>query len=172
METQNVSAQVYFKQLPTDPNAGRYGCNNTDNLLSTCVNDVETDANIENAFQSQFGLSEYYKTPGVFNAIKTDFIDKTMGNEGPVKLPKHQEYYPVDKKDEMSQEQQDLLSKMAFAQKVNETNPNLNEIKSNFGNKISGNKSTFGDKSNFGSNNLFLILLIILIAFGYFYLKK
>ena len=80
METQNVSAQLYFKQLPMDPNSGKYGCNNSGDFESTCVNDIDTDTQIENAFQSQLDTSEYYKTPGVFNAIKRDYIDKTLGN--------------------------------------------------------------------------------------------
>ena len=79
METQNVSAQVYFKQLPSDPGAGQFGCQDTGDLLSTCVNDVDSDAQIENAFQSQFGLSEYYKSPGVFMAMKRDYMDQVMG---------------------------------------------------------------------------------------------
>ncbi len=82
MDTQNVSAQLYFKQLPMDPNSGRYGCNSQGSQFeTTCVSDIISDANIENAFQSQFGLSEYYKTPGVFNAIKNAFMDRTLGGE-------------------------------------------------------------------------------------------
>ena len=83
METQNVSAQVYFKQLPSDPAAGQFGCNQTGDVLSTCVNDLNSDAQIENAFQSQLGLSEYYKSPGVFMAVKRDYMDQTMGTPPP-----------------------------------------------------------------------------------------
>ncbi len=82
MDAQNVSAQLYFKQLPMDPNAGSYGCNSQGSPYeTTCVNDVISDANIENAFQSQLGLSEYYKTPGVYEAMKNDFMDRTLGGE-------------------------------------------------------------------------------------------
>jgi hypothetical protein len=63
MDTQNVSAQLYFKQLPVDPNA----------------TSVQSDAEIENAFQKQLNLASYYKTPGVFNEIKNKYIDKTIG---------------------------------------------------------------------------------------------
>lgn len=81
METQNVSAQLYNKQLPSDQAAGNYNCEVTYPYLSTCVDDVKTDTQIENAFQDQLNLSEYYKSPGVFNAIKRDFMDQTMENE-------------------------------------------------------------------------------------------
>lgn len=63
MDTQNVSAQLYFKQLPVDPNA----------------TSVQSDAEIENAFQKQLNLASYYKTPGVFKAIQNDYINKTIG---------------------------------------------------------------------------------------------
>lgn len=71
MDTQNVSAQLYFKQLPVDPNA----------------NEVQSDAEIENAFQKQLDLSEFYKSPEVFEAVKRDFMEQTMeGKEDPVKI--------------------------------------------------------------------------------------
>ncbi len=81
METQNVSAQLYNKQLPSDPNAGSYNCQPAYPYLSTCVNNTTTDAQIENAFQDQLNLSEYYKSPNVFNTIKRDFMDQTMEYE-------------------------------------------------------------------------------------------
>ena len=85
METQNVSAQLYFKQLPDDPSTGKFGCSETGDVLSTCVNDLQTDSQIENAFQSQLNLSEYYKSPFVFNSMKKDYMDKTMeGSNTPV----------------------------------------------------------------------------------------
>ena len=69
MDTQNVSAQLYFKQLPVDPNA----------------NEVQSDAEIETAFQKQLDLSEFYKSPEVFEAVKRDFMDQTMeGKEQPL----------------------------------------------------------------------------------------
>jgi hypothetical protein len=78
MDTQNVSAQLYFKQLPEDPSSGKFGCFQEGNNLSTCVNGVESDAQIENTFQQQLNLTEYYKSPAVFNTMKRDFMDKTM----------------------------------------------------------------------------------------------
>ena len=61
MDAQNVSAQLYFKQLPEDANAGP----------------IQTDAQIENAFQNQLNLSEYYKSPVVFETMKNDYMNKT-----------------------------------------------------------------------------------------------
>ena len=57
MDTQNVSAQLYFKQLENiDGNA-------------------QSDASIENTFQKQLDLSEYYKSKNVFEISLTRFID-------------------------------------------------------------------------------------------------
>ena len=50
METRNVSAQLYYKQLPKDTAASLYNCENTFPNLSTCVNNVETDKQLENAY--------------------------------------------------------------------------------------------------------------------------
>ena len=81
MDTQNVSAQLYFKQLPADSNAGIYNCQNTYPNLSTCVDNVKSDVQIENAFQQQLDLSEYYKSPEVFETVKKNFMDQTMEAE-------------------------------------------------------------------------------------------
>ena len=87
METKNVSAQLYFKQLPEDRSAASYNCEDTYPDLSTCVNNVETDTAIENAFQKQLNLSEYYKSPEVFEAIKDEFMDQTMEAENSPEIP-------------------------------------------------------------------------------------
>jgi len=93
METQNVSAQLYFKQLPEDKSAASYNCQNTYPNLSTCVNNVETDTAIENAFVKQLKLSEYYKSPEVFEVMKRDFMDKTMEQENePTEMVKSSVY--------------------------------------------------------------------------------
>ncbi len=81
MDTQNVSAQLYFKQLPDDRASGSYNCNDVYPNLSTCVNDVDTDAQIEKAFQEQLDLSERYKSSEIFNSMKKEFMDKTMETE-------------------------------------------------------------------------------------------
>ena len=69
MDTQNVSAQLYFKQLPASAS-------------ETSVNfNVETDAQIETAFQEQLNLSEIYKSPEIFNQIKEKFMNETNLDE-------------------------------------------------------------------------------------------
>jgi hypothetical protein len=78
METQNVSAQLYYRQLPYDTAASSYNCQNTYPNLSTCVNNTSTDAQIENAYQKQLNLTEYYKSPEVFQTMKEEFTDQTM----------------------------------------------------------------------------------------------
>jgi hypothetical protein len=95
METQNVSAQLYFKQLPEDKSAASYNCQNTYPNLSTCVNNVETDTAIENAFAKQLKLSEYYKSPEVFGVMKRDFMDKTMEHENEPVQPIKSSVYPT-----------------------------------------------------------------------------
>ena len=67
MESQNVSAQLYFKQL--SPEAGN----------------AASDSNIETAFQKQLDLSEFYKQKNVFEMMKKDYMDQTM--EGSVTPP-------------------------------------------------------------------------------------
>jgi len=95
MDTQNVSAQLYFKQLPADKSAGSYNCENTGPYLSTCVNNVETDTQIENAFQDQLNLSEIYKSPQIFNKVKEQFMNETMEAQNtPVNGPS----FPQNKK--------------------------------------------------------------------------
>jgi hypothetical protein len=89
MEVQNISAQLFTKQLPFSDRATYSGCKQdpSTNYLNTCVDDVKSDAAIENAFQKQLDLSEYYKSPGVFNSIKKDFMNQVMGNrEEPEKV--------------------------------------------------------------------------------------
>jgi hypothetical protein len=81
METQNVSAQLYYRQLPYDTAASSYNCQNTYPNLSTCVNNTSTDAQIENAYQKQLNLTEYYKSPEVFQTMKEEFTDQTMEAE-------------------------------------------------------------------------------------------
>jgi hypothetical protein len=55
METQNVSAQLYFKQLNAN--------------------------NLEDAFQNQLNMAEHFKTSGVFDAVKNQFMDPTNSQE-------------------------------------------------------------------------------------------
>jgi len=95
METRNVSAQLYFKQLPEDKSAASYNCQNTFPNLSTCVNNVETDRQLENAFQKQLDLSEIYKSPTIFNKMKEEFMDQTMEAENTPKEMITSSVYPT-----------------------------------------------------------------------------
>ena len=76
--SQNISAQLFVKELP--PSAVFTGCKQdfSTPYLTTCVNNVESDRAVENAFQSQLNLSEYYKSPYVFDTIKHDYMDQVM----------------------------------------------------------------------------------------------
>ena len=69
METQNVSAQLFVKNLPKNSEISE--------------DPVESDTQIENAFQKQLDLTEYYKSPNVFDAMKKQFQDQTMEAEPP-----------------------------------------------------------------------------------------
>ena len=96
METQNVSAQLYFKQLPEDRDAASYNCQDTYPNLSTCVDNTSTDAQIETAFQKQLNLSEYYKSPEVFDTMKREFTDQTMdGQNQPISTAQPQPKPPA-----------------------------------------------------------------------------
>jgi len=78
---ENVSQQLFTKQLPPSEMASYYGCVNdfTTPYLTTCSTQ-EDSTQIENAFQKQLTLSEYYKSKYVFDAVKRDYMDQTMEN--------------------------------------------------------------------------------------------
>jgi hypothetical protein len=78
--SQNISAQLFVKELPAANTANFNGCKQDfrSPYLTTCVNNVESDTAVENAFQKQLSLSEYYKSPNVFETIKRDYMSKTM----------------------------------------------------------------------------------------------
>jgi hypothetical protein len=82
--TQNISAQLFAKELvPLTQKATYTGCETdfTSPYLTTCVNNESSDIAVENAFQKQLDLSEYYKSPFVYLTMKRDYMSKTMGNE-------------------------------------------------------------------------------------------
>lgn len=78
--TQNVSAQLFTKQLRPDELASYYGCNDTPYIpyLTTCVDSNVSDTQIENAFQKQMNLADYYKGKSVFETMKREFMDQVM----------------------------------------------------------------------------------------------
>jgi len=82
--TQNISAQLFSKELiPLTGRATYTGCETdfTTPYLTTCVNNESSDIAVENAFQKQLNLSEYYKSPYVFDTMKRDYMSKTMDHE-------------------------------------------------------------------------------------------
>jgi len=163
METQNVSAQLYVKQLPNDPAAGCYGCGNNDTYLSTCVNDVVTDAAIEKAYQQQLDLSEYYKSPYVFDTMKKDFMDQTMEYQGQQcmdAIPKKPEC-PVT-----TEPQQGDNCFMKVVNALNNTKPEPISSSEMFG----FSKSSFGSTST--NYTLLVLLVLCILSLGFFYLKN
>jgi hypothetical protein len=71
MDTQNVSAQLYFKQLPTGNSASP----------------TQSSSELENAFQKQLDLSEFYKGKDVFEKVKNEFMDQTEEGIGDNEVP-------------------------------------------------------------------------------------
>jgi hypothetical protein len=78
--SQNISAQLFVKELPAASTANFNGCKQDfrSPYLTTCVNNVDSDKQIEEAFQKQLSLTEYYKSPYVFDTIKRDYMSQTM----------------------------------------------------------------------------------------------
>ena len=133
MESQSVSAQLYFKQL-----ANQQG-------------DQDSDSSIENAFQKQLDLSEYYKSKTVFDTMKRDYMDKTRegSDSPPAEVP---------------------------VARPTTSNENVTPKNINVGTSPVIQKSIFG-KSTFGAsgdnNNIYIIILVLLIVAGlYFFLMK
>jgi len=78
--SQNISAQLFVKELPAANRADFTGCKQdfSSPLFTTCNNTIDSDNAVENAFQQQLNLSEYYKSPYVFDTLKNDYMSKTM----------------------------------------------------------------------------------------------
>ena len=77
----NVSYQLFNKQVG-ERNLN-FNSSIGDNYMSVTPppNDSATDNGvILSAFQQQFALNEYYKGPSVFDAIKKNYMDKSMEN--------------------------------------------------------------------------------------------
>jgi hypothetical protein len=78
---ENISAQLFNKQLPFDEKTTYTGCDSRvypgPQYMTTCVDPFDSDARIEDAFQKQLNLSEYYKSPEVFETVKKTFMDET-----------------------------------------------------------------------------------------------
>ena len=80
---ENVAAQLFVKELPPTGRAYFDGARQDfrSQYLTTNVDNVDSDTAIENAFQKQLNLTEYYKSPAVFDTIKRDYMSKTMDGE-------------------------------------------------------------------------------------------
>jgi hypothetical protein len=140
METQNISAQLFVKQLPQAQLASFDGAKtdyNT-NYLNTSVNYPDSDKNIEDAFQKQLDLSDYYKSVQVFDTMKKVFDT----NEGTFNTNAN---IPVDRD----------LKKNPFSSKILPVGPRdsvydqpddslVNKAKESFGNIKKYSKESFG----------------------------
>ena len=147
--SQNISAQLFVKELPAANRADFTGCKQDFDSpnFTTCVNNVESDAAVENAFQSQLNLSEYYKSPQVFNTVRDNYMSQTV--EG------HFETEVINPE----------LQTMILPE-VSSTPLNIPVGPRDF---IQG-----GIKESFGqfNINLKMILLILLIAIGIYFIYK
>ena len=149
METENISVQLFNKELPISEKATYFGCKNdfTTDYLTTCVDYPDSDAKIENAFQKQLDLSDYYKSYQIFNTMKKQFADQTM--EGMNNTS--EERFPLEELPETNVVDKPLLP----------VGPRDNLFSS-----IMKSKEMFGSKSMLSGSLLFvLILLFLLIVF-------
>jgi len=156
METQNISAQLFVKQLPQAQLASFDGAKtdyNT-NYLNTSVNYPESDRNIEEAFQKQLDLSDYYKSAQVFDEMKKVF-DTNEGNFNTTtnivsdrnlkKNPFKGNILPVGPRDSVFNEPNDSL---------------VNKAKESFGNVTKNySKESFGK----GDSNCWIWIIIIAV---------
>jgi len=143
METQNVSAQLFVQQLKPSEKASNYGCTDTGVNLSTCVDPIESDKLIESAFQQQLDLSEHYKSPNVFNAMKDTYTSQTM-----------------DKQPEM--EQKPIFPDIKVNAEQNVTDPFLN---------LKQSKESFG-KTFDGNNWIYFLIAIVVLVLLFLMFKK
>jgi hypothetical protein len=162
METQNISAQLFVKQLPQAQLASFDGAKtdyNT-NYLNTSVNYPESDRNIEETFQKQLDLSDYYKSVQVFDEMKKVF-DTNEGNFNTTtniapdrnfkKNPFKGNILPVGPRDSVYDEPKDSL---------------VNKAKESFGNVNMHSKESFGNVNKNYSNDSFFGLSTLSNMFG------
>jgi len=169
METQNISAQLFVKQLPQAQLASFNGAKtdyNT-NYLNTSVNYPDSDRNIEDAFQKQLDLSDYYKSSQVFDKMKQVFdtnegtfntTSEVVSDKDLKKNPFNKPIMPVGPRDSVFNEPIDSL-----------VNKAKGYSKESFGNVNKNSKESFGVLSMF--ENMFknccccciIIILVILL---------
>jgi hypothetical protein len=153
METENISAQLFNKELPVDDKATYFGCKNdfTTDYLTTCVDYPKSDANIEDAFQKQLNLSDYYKSKEIFITMKEQFADQTMENMNNT----FEERFPLEQLPQTNVVEKPLLP----------VGPRDTLFSS-----IMGSKESFGaiSLSGISTLNKILILLFLVILFVWF----
>jgi len=76
MEVSNVSRQLYEEQLPNSSQPNGFSTINV-NTKQTVDNSYMSENNIEDAFQKQLDLSEYYKGYTPYQVIKKEYSDHT-----------------------------------------------------------------------------------------------
>jgi len=155
METQNISAQLFVKQLPQAQLASFDGARtdyNTNNL-TTSVNYPDSDRNIEEAFQKQLDLSDYYKSVQVFDKMKQVF-DTNEGNFNTTAI------IPVDRDLKKNLFSNSILPVGPRDSVFNEPNDSLvNKAKESFGNVNKYSKESFGK----GDSNYWIWIIIIAV---------
>jgi len=159
METQNISAQLFVKQLPQAQLASFDGARtdyNT-NHLTTSVNYPDSDRNIEEAFQKQLDLSDYYKSVQVFDKMKQVFDT----NEGTFNTTAT---IPVDRDLKKNLFSNNILPVGPRDSVYNEPNDSLvNKAKESFGNVNRHSKESFGK----GDSNywIWIIIAVVVVIF-------
>ena len=154
METQNISAQLFVKQLPQAQLASFDGAKtdyNT-NYLNTSVNYPDSDRNIEEAFQKQLDLSDYYKSSQVFEKMKQIFdtnegtfntTSEILPDKELKKNPFPRPILPVGPRDSVFEKVDSLVDK----------------AKESFGNVNMHSKESFGK----GDSNYWIWIIIIAV---------
>jgi hypothetical protein len=189
METQNISAQLFVKQLPQAQLASFDGAKtdyNT-NYLNTSVNYPDSDKNIEEAFQKQLDLSDYYKSSQVFDTMKKIFdtnegtfntTSEILPDKDLKKNSFNKPIMPVGPRDTVFEKVDSLVNKAKEYSKESFGNVNKNS-KESFGNVNKNSKESFGNvnknsKESFGFFSMFdnifgkwcyciIIILVILL---------
>ncbi len=112
MEVKNISAQLFQKQLP-------YGERMYSEPEDTFL--LQSDKHIENAFQKQLDLSDYYKGNTVFEEVKKNFIDQSRPSLPPSSLGAPSSHESQPPKEHKSESKPLVKSKESFG-KTKKTN--------------------------------------------------
>jgi hypothetical protein len=160
--SENVSAQLFVKELPPTGRAYFDGARQDfrSKYLTTNVDNVESDTAIENAFQKQLELTEYYKSPAVFDTIKDNYMSKTMDSEY---LTQKVDLQPPQQTGQTGSQPPDLNV-------GTNSGPNFRPNSGpNFGPNFA-TKSSFGSSPKPSNNNNKNIILTLVMVFIFLYL--